>query len=112
MYRIYLSVNDSDIYYRHLNFKFYFSSRAIRERFIKKIEDYSKNENLKLQYKFPNVTFDVLSFDKFFSLFLYSKLEKRGFKVEVLENLEKENKVKKVLTEIPIINIEMSGIDD
>lgn len=108
MYRIFISVNESDIYYRHLNFKFYFSSLAVRERFIKKVNDYSETERLKLSYKFSNVPFDVLSFDKFFSLFLYSKIEKRGFKVEVLEDI---NKVKKVLTEIPIIHIEMGDND-
>lgn len=79
--RVYLNVNESDIFYRFQNFKFYFSSSATRERFIKKSEAFINEEKLKFINKY-DVGLEEESFNLLFAFILYHKTEKRGFKVE------------------------------
>lgn len=76
--KVFLNVNESDIFYRFHEFKFYFSSNATRERFIKKLDLFIENETLKFVNKY-----DVsIEFELLFAFILYNKTEKRGFKVE------------------------------
>lgn len=81
MEKVYLNVNESDIFYRFQNFKFYFSSKAVQKRFIKKLELYINEEKNKLINKY-GISIEELSFNLMFAFILYNKTEKRGFKVE------------------------------
>lgn len=76
--KVFLNVNESDIFYRFQNFKFYFSSKATRERYIRKLNSFIETESSKFINKF-NVS---IEFDLLFAFILYNKTEKRGFKVE------------------------------
>ena len=80
---IYLDLNDSTYFYRVNNFKFYFSSRVYRQKFIDRLNDYVKSEKLKFEQKY-NVT---LQNSYFFLFMLYAKIEKRGFRVENLKEV-------------------------
>lgn len=81
MEKVYLNVNESDIFYRFQNFKFYFSSKAVQSRFIRKLDSFLNEEKNKLINKY-NISIDEESFNLMFSFILYHKTEKRGFKVE------------------------------
>ena len=81
MEKVYLNVNESDIFYRFQNFKFYFSSEATRNRFIRKSETFINEEKMKFVNKY-DVGLEEDSFDLMFAFILYKKTEKRGFKVE------------------------------
>ena len=81
MEKVYLEVTDSDIFYRYLDFKFYFSSRAVRERFIRKLTNFVNVERLKFTNKY-NIVVEDESFNLLFAFILYAKTEKRGFKVQ------------------------------
>lgn len=83
--KVYLNVNESDIFYRFQNFKFYFSSKATRERFIRKLDLYIEAETNKLVNKY-NISINMESFGLMFAFILYNKTEKRGFKVEKYVN--------------------------
>lgn len=103
MKNVYLKLNESDIFYRFQDFKFYFSSEKIRERFINKLEKYTEEELLKLEihYKVPISE----NFKIYFAFSLYNKTEIRGFKVEQLLD---ERTVKRTLYELP--KFEITGI--
>ena len=87
MNKVYLNVNESDIFYRfHNNYLFYFSSLAKKESFERKLNSYIENETDKFINKYW-VQVDKDSFLIMFAFILYSRTEKRGFKVEfVVEN--------------------------
>lgn len=106
MEKVYLTCNESDIFYRFQNYKFYFSSIARRERFIQKLENYVKEESFKLINKY-DINIDEESFNIMFAFILYNKLEKRGFKVE--RNVD-SHKVKDIL-EMPMFRIWGDYID-
>ena len=98
--KVYLNVSESDIFYRFQNFKFYFSSRATRERFIRKLDSYIQEEEIKFINKY-NVRIENTSFDLMFAFILYNKTEKRGFKIERYV----DNQLIKVIEEMPIFTI-------
>lgn len=98
--RVYLNVNESDIFYRFQNFKFYFSSVATRERFIKKCNNFIEEEKMKFINKY-DVGLEDDSFDLLFAFILYHKTEKRGFKVEQYI----EDKKFRTLSELPKFRI-------
>lgn len=81
MKKVYLNVEESDIFYRFQNYKFYFSSEATRDRYIRKLEEYIKAETDKFIIKY-GILVEKESFYISFAFILYSKTEKRGFKVE------------------------------
>lgn len=74
---IYLNLEETTYSYRVKDFKFYFSSRFYRDKYIKLVGDYVNQERLKLQQKFNT---EIISYD-FLYFLLYSKIEKRGFLV-------------------------------
>lgn len=100
MEKVYLNVNESDIFYRFQDFKFYFSSVATRKRFIKKSETFIQEEKLKFINKY-DVGLEDSSFDLLFAFILYHKTEKRGFKVEQYI----ENHKFRTITELPKFRI-------
>ena len=81
MKNVFLNIDDSGIFYRYQNYKFYFSSRATRERFIKKLESFINEETMKFKIKYK-VEINEESFKLMFAFVLYSKTEKRGIKIE------------------------------
>lgn len=106
MERVFLRVQDSDIFYRYLNFKFYFSSEAKRNRFATKVEKYSEEEIFKFMNKYEiKVNFE--SFKLMFAFILYNKIENRGIKIEQLLD---ERTVKRTMLEIPEFII--YGVED
>lgn len=64
---------------------FVFSSIAIKNKFINRIEDYKKHETLYLKDKYGNLN---INFDLFLTFALYKKLEKRGFRIYTDDNIE------------------------
>ena len=102
----YLSVNDSDIFYRCQNFKFYFSSVKRRETFIKNLDSFIKDENIKFINKY-NVIIEDFEILLLFSL--YQKVEDKGIKIEQLI----DNKIiKRTYKEIPTFKIYGFGGED
>lgn len=99
MKNVFLNIDDSGISYRYQNYKFYFSSRATRERFIKKLESYINEETMKFKIKYK-VEINEESFKLMFAFVLYSKTEKRGIKIEEVEN-------KKFIKDIPSFEVRM-----
>ena len=77
----YNDINESDIFCRFQNFKFYFSSDLRKEKFASNFEEYSKNEAFKLIFRY-NLKADIDSFKLMFIFSYYFKCERRGFKVE------------------------------
>ena len=98
--KVYLNVNESDIFYRFQDFKFYFSSNATRNRFIKKSETFIQEEKMKFINKY-DVSLEEGSFDLLFAFILYHKTEKRGFKVEQYV----EHHKLRTLSELPTFRI-------
>ena len=71
-------LNKSPYSYNRGCFTFYFSTERLKNIFIRDIDNYIKEENLKLQSKY-HVNLD---FRDMLMISLYKKVEKRGFKVE------------------------------
>lgn len=67
---------------KYLNVYFYFSSEFNKNRFIERIDDFIINETNKLKAKFHvNIKFEM-----YLAFVLYKRIEKRGFRVENLDN--------------------------
>ena len=91
---IYYDLNETIYYYRVGSYKFYFSSKKYRDKFIKIHEDFEKQEALKFYQRYNIEIKDTT----IFSLMLYSIIEKRGFLVEKTD-------VKEKIYELPKIKI-------
>lgn len=105
MEKVYLKVEDSDIFYRYLGFKFYFSSNKKRSIFINKVESsYLDLENA----KFLNLYKVHINLEIPFLFSLYAKTEKRGFKVEELLDTKV---VKRTFYELPEFKVYGIGED-
>lgn len=91
----FLNVNDSDIFYRYLDYKFYFSSESKRNIFIKRIENNINEEKARFYNKYK---LDLLDLEVLLAFSFYQKIENRGFKVEQLQD---EKIVKRTFYEIP-----------
>lgn len=97
--KTFLNVKDSDIFYRYLDFKFYFSSTERRQMFINRLEKYISEEETKFMNRY-NV--HLVDFEMIFAFSLYSKIEKRGIKIEQLTD---ERNVKRTFESIPYFTI-------
>lgn len=75
---IYLDLEDSTYFYKVDRYKFYFSSQFYRSNFIKKLENFTKVEKIRFETRYNT----FLTNTTFFAFVLYSKIEKRGFRVE------------------------------
>jgi len=98
---IYLDLDESLYFYKVERYKFYFSSRLYRENFIKKYEAFIKQEKVKFEAKYNTVITD----SNFFAFVLYSRIEKRGFRVEVIDYSSK--KTNEVITSMPFVELRM-----
>lgn len=84
---IYYNINESDYTIDYKNLKFYFSSKYYRDKFRNRYKSFIQEENYKLQSRF-NINLD---FREMLLFYLYQRIEKRGFKVEILNNNEWAN---------------------
>lgn len=79
-----LNLKESEYTYLRFGLKFYFSSKVYREKFILKLADFIKEENLKLKNKYGiNCDFTI-----YLAISYYQKIEKRGFYIKSLEGKE------------------------
>lgn len=82
-----LNLKESKFYYDFLGFRFYFSSQFYKEKFINECKTYVEVESLKIasKYKIPIVI------NRYLSIALYKKIEKRGFRVIDINSNEEIN---------------------
>lgn len=90
---IYLNLDETEFVYRYFEnknyFDFYFSSEFNLSRFKLKIKDYLNLEESKIKNRFQ---IDKIDLELFFAIVLYTKIEKRGFKIFDLSNNIEYNK--------------------
>ena len=79
---VYLDISESDYFYDLDGVRYYFSSEFNLNRFKERVNDYVNNEIIKLKNRFKI----NCSFDLYFQLAFYKRIEKRGFKVVELSN--------------------------
>lgn len=75
---VFLNLEESTYKTQKYGLIFYFSSMFYMEKFVKNVENYVKTEVL----KFENRTNLIVDFKSLFAISYYTKIEKRGFKVE------------------------------
>lgn len=80
--QVYNIIEDSIYFLDKDGFRFYFSSDFNRERFKKLVSNYIKEENRKLINRY-NVKIDLTNY---MLISLYKKIEKRGFRVYLIED--------------------------
>lgn len=79
---IYLDLKESEYKFEAYGFIFYFSSKKYLEKFKLDLVDYIILESLKIRQKY-NI---FINLDKYLSISLYKRIEKRGFRIYDLEN--------------------------
>ena len=87
--KIELNLENSNYRFNFKGLTFVFSSEFNLRRFSERIEDYIKQETMKLKYRYGNL---IINFDLFLSIVLYKKLERRGFLIYDGEDQEIELK--------------------
>lgn len=97
---IYYNLEESTYYYRVGTYKFCFSSKQYRDKFIKLQSDYVINEMSKFRVRYSNLDIDKRNFNYhiYFAIQLYVTIEKRGF---LIYNLDEEKKENQKITENP-----------
>ena len=93
---VYQDISESDYFYDLDGVRYYFSSEFNLNRYKDRVQDYVNNEIIKLKYRFKV----NCSFDLYFQLAFYKKIEKRGFKVVELSNNRKLSKETTILNTI------------
>lgn len=78
---IYYNLDESIYYYRVGTYKFCFSSKQYRDKFIKLQRDFVRTELSRIVAKYDNLSVDVKLYPIYFCFLLYSRIEKRGFLV-------------------------------
>lgn len=90
---IYLDIEESEYFYKKYGYTFYFSSLKYLEKFKNNVDNYIKENNLKLKDRYKiNLDFSVM-----FMITFYKNIEKRGFRVYI-------NKTRQRLSNFSIIN--------
>ena len=74
---VYQDIFESNYYYDYESYRLYFSSLFNKNRFISRIEEFIKDENIKNSNKY-GVKIDLTNY---LIIVLYKKIEKRGFRV-------------------------------
>lgn len=82
--KIEYDLNLSNYKFKYKGLDFVFSSEFNMKRFAEKIEDYVKQETLKLKCRYGNLN---INFELFLSVVLYKKIEKRGFLIIEDDNI-------------------------
>jgi len=81
--KIYYNIEETEYIFQTENFIFYFSSLFYLQKFIEKYKENREEIQYKLSSRY-NIEFDSIDYCDFI---LYSKIEKRGFKI-VCKNSE------------------------
>ena len=80
---IYYNIEDSNYFVEYENkYRFYFSSQYYKDKFTNRLEDFIDTENYKLKARF-NLELD---FKEMLLFHLYQRIEKRGFRIEHLDD--------------------------
>ena len=79
---IYNNLCESSYSFTYLNIIFYFSSNQYKQKFREGVEDFIVYQEKKLK-AFYKIDFD---FKKFLAISFYKKIEKRGFRIILIEN--------------------------
>lgn len=89
---IYYNLEESTYYYRVGTYKFCFSSKQYRDKFIKLHKEYVSTELSKLKVRYDKLDYDYRFglFDIYFLIRLYVTIEKRGFLIYELDTDKKE----------------------
>lgn len=84
---IYNDISKSNYSFKYNDLTFYFSSLFYKEKFIKEHLKFIEDETMKLKIKFRC----DINCDEMILLLLYKKIEKRGFRVLLLNKDLKDN---------------------
>lgn len=77
-YGTYTNINESDIVAIYDEFKFYFTSNCVKNKFIENVDYFVELEELKITNKF-NVDIDMKTY---LAVCYYKKIQKKGFRIE------------------------------
>lgn len=97
---IYLNLDETEYFYRVGDYKFYFSSRLYRDKFIKRYSDYRLGEKVRFAMKYKL----ILNNSDIFLFALYNSIEKRGFRVD---RVNKRGYQLKIYKSLPSVNLEL-----
>ena len=75
---IYYNLDESIYFYRVSTYKFHFSSKQYRDKFIKLHKSFVENEFCKFKSRYKDLEIEE---DDYFLFMLYNEIEKRGFLV-------------------------------
>lgn len=84
---IYYNLDETTYIYKYKDLELYFSSNFYKERYDDILNDYIKNETVKLESKYKC----KLNIEYMLALNLYKQIEKRGFKAKFKEKEINEN---------------------
>lgn len=82
--KIILDLEVSDFKYNYMGLTFVFSSNTNKNKFETQVDNYIKQETLKIKNKYEYLN---INFDLFLVIALYKRIEKRGFKVVTDDNI-------------------------
>ena len=83
--RVILDLDNSNFKASYKGLTYVFSSECNKLKFENRIEDYIKQETLKIKSMYSQLN---INFDLFLSIALYKKIEKRGFKIITDDNID------------------------
>lgn len=86
MAKIFHDINLSEYFVDCDSYRLYFSSELYKRNFLKRIDDYKKEEltKLKIRYRIAEKN-HIETINKILIISLYKKIEKRGYKIEKIE---------------------------
>lgn len=83
--RVILDLDNSDFRFNYKGLTYVFSSECNKNKFETRIEDYIKQETLRIKSLYSQLN---INFDLFLSIAFYKKIEKRGFKIITDDNID------------------------
>ena len=86
-YGTFTDINESDIIAIYNNYKFYFTSNFNKTKFIENVDYYVNLEEIKFNNKYGLTA----NMKDYFSIWYYKKVQKRGTRIEYLNNKKKIN---------------------
>lgn len=89
-YGSFTDINESDIIAIFGNYRFYFTTNFNKTKFIENVEYFTRLEEVKITNRY-GIEIDLRDY---LAIWYYKKVQKRGFRVEKLENRKKINNFK------------------
>lgn len=84
-YGTYLDIDESDIFCIYDNYKLYFNSEYIKNKYVREVDDYVYIEECKIKGRY---NFDI-DLHNYFAIVFYKKIQKKGFRVELVGTKKK-----------------------